>query len=73
MKTSQLERQRNRRVKTGIRGALKDFEASSEKSPDKVNAIAKVLDKAASKNVIHKNKAARIKSRLAKQAAKKAN
>jgi small subunit ribosomal protein S20 len=73
MKTSQLARQRNRRVKSGIRVALKDFQADQEKSLDKVNAMAKVLDKAAAKNVIHKNKAARLKSRLAKQAAKKAN
>ena len=33
-----------------------------------VTAAAKKLDKAAAKGVIHKNKAARMKSRLAKKA-----
>lgn len=67
MKTSRLARQRNRRVKTIIRGALKTF--NSEKKPDNLKAVTKILDKAASKRVIHKNKAARLKSRLAKMAA----
>lgn len=67
MKTSRLARQRNRRVKTTIRGALKAYD--SEKNPENLKAVTKVLDKAASKNVIHKNKAARLKSRLAKMAA----
>lgn len=71
IKTSQSARQRNRRVKSIIRGALKEFKADQDKSPEKVKVITKVIDKAAAKRVIHKNKAARIKSRLAKQAVKK--
>ena len=66
MKTSEIARQRNRRVKTTVRSSLKSFMADKEKSPDKLKAITKVLDKAASKRVIHKNKAARLKSRLAR-------
>jgi len=67
MKTSRLARQRNKRVKTSIRSALKTF--NSEKNPENLKTVAKVLDKAALKNVIHKNKAARLKSRLAKTVA----
>jgi small subunit ribosomal protein S20 len=66
MKTSRLARQRNRRVKTTIRGVLKAYD--SEKNTENLKAVTKVLDKAASKKVIHKNKATRLKSRLAKMA-----
>jgi len=66
IKTSEMARQRNRRVKSSVRAALKTYLTDKEKSPDKLKAIARVLDKAASRKVIHKNKAARLKSRLAK-------
>jgi len=55
-----------------MRGTLTAYKADKEKSPDKLKTVARALDKAASKKVIHKNKAARIKSRLTKQAAAKA-
>jgi len=72
MKTSDKARQRNKRVKSVMRGSLADYKADKEKSPDKLKTITRALDKAASKKVIHKNKAARMKSRLTKQAAAKA-
>ena len=72
MKTSERERQQNKRVKSIMRGALKTYQAEKEKSPDKLKDVVKILDKAAAKKVIHKNKAARLKSRMAKQAAKQA-
>jgi len=70
MKTSEKARQRNKRVKSTLRGVLKNYAADKEKSPDKFKVVAKILDKAASRNVIHKNKAARLKSRFAKLAVK---
>jgi small subunit ribosomal protein S20 len=70
MKTSQKARQRNKAVKTVIRGTLKDYKADQDKTTDKLKVVAKVLDQAASNKVIHKNKAARLKSRMAKLAKK---
>jgi small subunit ribosomal protein S20 len=72
MKTSDRARQRNKKVKSVMRGTLTAYKADKEKSPDKLKTVARALDKAAAKKVIHKNKAARIKSRLTKQAAAKA-
>ena len=40
----------------------------SAKTATELSATAKQLDKAAAKGVIHRNKAARLKSRLAKKA-----
>ncbi len=69
MKTAEKARQRNRQIKAAIRGALKAVQ--TEKDPDKksagLKAAASALDKAARKGVIHGKKAARIKSKLAKQ------
>ena len=69
MKTAEKARQRNRPVKAAIRGAIKA--AQSEKDPEKKSATLKTaasaLDRAARKGVIHRKKAARIKSRLAKK------
>lgn len=63
--------QRNRSYKSRVRTALKDFEAITE--TDKIReALPKAtseIDKAAAKKVFHKNKAARLKSRLAHKAA----
>ena len=73
MKTSEKARQRNKRVKSMIRGTLKTYLDDKEKSLDKFKVVAKVIDKAAAKKVIHKNKASRIKSRMARKAIKQAN
>ena len=70
MKTAEKARQRNKRVKSVFRGKIKSFESDKEKSAASLSQVVKILDKAASKNVIHKNKASRIKSRLAKMANK---
>ena len=68
MKTAEKARQRNRRTKSLIRGAVKEFSAEKDatKKTDKFKKVSSILDKAAGKNVIHKNKAARAKSRLSK-------
>lgn len=44
--------------------------AKKQKSAAKITAAVKLVDKAAKKKVIHKNKAARIKSMLSKLAPK---
>ena len=61
---------RNAKVKRQLASTLKNFKKSI---PDKdtenlrkaLNQVYKILDKAASKNIIHPNKAARKKSRMA--------
>jgi small subunit ribosomal protein S20 len=71
VKTARKAALRNRRSLSMARNVVKEFRESKEKSPEKMKLVAKTLDKIASKNVIHKNKASRLKSRLAKSAAKK--
>lgn len=71
MKQSLKRRARNRRVKTGLRRELKDFRAAvaSGKSDDAVKEAVTAqtkLDRAADRGIIHRNKAARLKSRMAK-------
>lgn len=73
MKTAEKARQRNRRIKAIARSAVKAVE--NEKDPEKkaggLKAAVSAIDRAAAKNVIHKNKAARIKSRLSRATGKK--
>jgi small subunit ribosomal protein S20 len=45
----------------------KTLQASPEQAPEALKHAMKTLDQAAAKNIIHKNKAARKKSRLAKK------
>ncbi|MCL5982251.1 MAG: 30S ribosomal protein S20 [Firmicutes bacterium] len=63
---------RNRHVKSTIKTALRRFsetlaQGNLELAGDKFRNAVKVVDKAASKGVVHKNAAARKKSRLAKR------
>ncbi|HBC46999.1 MAG TPA: 30S ribosomal protein S20 [candidate division Zixibacteria bacterium] len=67
MKTAERDRLKNRKTKATLRNVVKDFKAG--KAEDKaamLKEVASVADTAARKHVIHKKKAARIKSRLAK-------
>jgi small subunit ribosomal protein S20 len=62
----------NRARKSVIKTAIKDFEAAISSSDKKAAAeqyklIVKKLDKVASTKTIHKNKAARLKSRMARK------
>jgi small subunit ribosomal protein S20 len=68
MKQAEKARQRNRRVKTIVRAAIKKFKAEENQEAKEANfkKVVKASDVAAAKGVIHKNKAARVKSRLAK-------
>jgi small subunit ribosomal protein S20 len=61
---------RNRTVKSKLRTVLRQFEVAQEPEAKAkaLSQVASITDKAASKRVIHRNKAKRIKSRAAKQA-----
>jgi len=65
----------NRARKSVLKTAIKDFEATAGGGDKKAAAgqyklIVKKLDKAASAKTIHKNKAARLKSRLSRRLSK---
>ena len=70
-KTNELRRLRNKAVKselkTRIKSAVKVGAAADDTSVAALQLAQKRLDKAASKGVIHKNQAARRKSRLMKR------
>ena len=66
------QKARNRAVKSETRRVVKATRAAApEKSKEAVAKTSSALDVAAKKGTIHKNKAARLKSRLAKGANKK--
>lgn len=74
IKTNEAANERNKSVKSALKTAVRKAREAVA-SGDKAKATAavveagKVLDKAATKGVIHKNAAANKKSALAKQAA----
>ena len=65
--------ERNKAVKTGLKTAVRKFREAAEAGDAGAKTLAadaaKLLDKAASKGVIHKNQAANRKSAIAKKAA----
>ena len=74
---SEKRRARNLHVRTGMKGAVKKVrEAVSQGDPalakQALLVAARVLDKAASKGVLHRNAAARKISRLAQAVARTA-
>ena len=54
-------------VRTSVKATAKAVEAKDKKVAEVFKTAQSTVDKMASKGVIHKNKAARIKSRLNKQ------
>ena len=70
IKTSEKRRLRNRAVKsaarTFVRRARTAIGSGSEETPQAITAAIRALDKAVQKGVIHRNNAARRKSRLMK-------
>ncbi len=68
-KQAEVARQRNRKTKSELRAAIKTVrsEKDKEKRKTEFGDAVRQLDMAARKRVIHKNKAARLKSRLAKK------
>lgn len=71
VKTSAKKRENNNvitaRTKTSIKKFVKEVESGNkDTAKEKLNVAVKNIDKAASSGLIHKNKAARDKSRLTK-------
>ncbi|HTO86554.1 MAG TPA: 30S ribosomal protein S20 [Thermoanaerobaculia bacterium] len=72
IKQTARRQQRNRSVRSRLRGALKAFRSLEEK--DRAQALPAAVSqiaRARKKGVIHKKAAARYASRLAKRSAKK--
>lgn len=64
-RASEKRRERNLAVKSALKSAYR--KAANAPSADHVKAAASAFDKAAARGIIHKNKANRKKSRLAKR------
>ena len=66
--------ERNKAVKSGLKTAIRKFreaaDAGDAGAPTLAAEATKMLDKAASKGVIHKNQAANRKSAIAQRAAR---
>jgi small subunit ribosomal protein S20 len=72
-----MRREANRQYRSRLRSALRAIRAAIESGdPDKVKGALRdtisLVDKMAGKKVIHRNAAARYKSRLAKRVSKRA-
>ncbi len=61
---------RNKSVRSRLRTAIKKQRAEGAGKPESLSAVYSEIDRARKKGVVHKNAAARYKSRLAKAAAK---
>jgi small subunit ribosomal protein S20 len=75
VKTNKRDQMRNRSVRSSVRSSLKKIDlALEEKNFESAEELYKVasrlVDKAVSKGVLHKNKAARTKSRYYHRIAK---
>lgn len=71
MRKSRAAQVRNRAQRSTLRTAIKKARAESA-SPEAMAVAVTLLDRAARKGLVHKNAAARRKSRMAKAAAKAA-
>jgi len=72
IRQNESRKDRNKYVAKTARNAVKKFRDTSDKKEavDALPKVASMLDKLAKKNVIHKNKASNLKSKLARQANK---
>lgn len=71
MRKAATRRERNRTQRSSLRTTLKKFRETAagtdkDAAANAFKLVAKALDQAAAKNLIHANKAARTKSRLSK-------
>ncbi len=66
MKTSEAERERNRSLNSRLKKTVKELKACQTRSEaeSKLSGVYEIIDKAYKGGIIHKNKAARDKSRL---------
>ena len=69
VRQSSKRRDRNRYYGKTTRNAIRDIRAIDEKNAatDKLPSVASMIDKLAKRGTIHKNKAANLKSKLAKK------
>ncbi len=69
VRQSSKRRDRNRYYGKTTRNAIRDIRSLDEKSAatDKLPSVASMIDKLAKRGTIHKNKAANLKSKLAKK------
>jgi small subunit ribosomal protein S20 len=71
MRVAERRRVRNKAVRTSVRTYVKKAEQaigeSAEVTTEALRAAVRALDKAATKGIIHRNNAARRKSRLMKK------
>jgi len=69
LRQNQAHRARNRSIKSAVRTQMRNVREAVQagdvdKAEEQFRLTAQALDKAAGKNVIHRNTAARLKSRL---------
>lgn len=70
IRNSETKRLRNRYQHKTTRNAIKKLKESGKKEAEKMYpAIVSMIDKLAKRNIIHNNKAANLKSKLAKHVA----
>jgi len=69
LKVDRKRESANKKTKTSINFAIK--KAQRKPIPANIQKAFKVIDKGVKKDIFHKNKASRIKSRLSKLAGKK--
>jgi small subunit ribosomal protein S20 len=74
MRTNKIREQRNKAARSRLRTAIKKARQAqnTESAGDAFEAAKSLLDRAARKRLVHPNKAARLKSRLAKAAQQQA-
>ena len=69
---NEVRRQRNKTVRSRLKTEIKKVEATAESgdgAQEQLRSTARLLDKAASKGVVHPRTAARRKSKLARRVA----
>jgi small subunit ribosomal protein S20 len=71
IRSNEAKRLRNKYQHKTTRNALRDLRAVEDKkdAEGKLGRVISMLDKLAKKNIIHKNKAANLKSQLTKHVA----
>ena len=68
IRSNEAKRLRNKHQHKTARNAVRDLRTSEDKkeAEGKLNTVISMLDKLAKNNIIHKNKAANLKSQLTK-------
>jgi small subunit ribosomal protein S20 len=71
IRSNEAKRLRNKYQHKTARNAVRDLRTSEDKKEAgiKLNTVISMLDKLAKNNIIHKNKAANLKSKLTKHVA----